>query len=163
MDRLALSIELLVDQIGDKLKHEKNFLTVAESCTAGGLAYAITGVPGTSAWFDRGFVVYSNEAKQEMLNVNADTIASYGAVSQHTAREMAEGAIKNSKASVSISVTGIAGPAGGTVEKPVGTVWFGWAKKGQATLTKVNVFAGDRKTIREQAIEFALQELLNFL
>jgi nicotinamide-nucleotide amidase len=156
------SIELS-RQISLILLSKKLFLTTAESCTGGGIAHLLTEIPGSSTWYERGFVTYSNSSKEELLNVPADILMNYGAVSRETAQAMAEGALQNSHAQVSIAVTGIAGPDGGTSEKPVGTVWFSWARIGKSTETLLKYFKGDRAKIRNQAIEFALQELLNLL
>lgn len=153
----------LAEQVGKLLQAKKLMLTTAESCTGGQVAEIITAIAGSSAWFDRGFVTYSNTAKQEMLGVSANTLATHGAVSQQTAREMAEGALIHSHADVSLSTTGIAGPNGGTPDKPVGTVWFGWTGKNLVTKTRLHVFQGDRQSIREQASVFVLQNLLEYL
>jgi len=154
--RLAVQLnELLLDQ--------QATLATAESCTGGWVAQAITAVPGSSDVFDCGFVTYSNAAKQRLLGVSAQTLANYGAVSIETAVEMAEGALKNSLATVSLSTTGIAGPGGGTPEKPVGLVCFAWAVRGKATVSGRQVFEGDRETIREQAVVYAISELINIL
>lgn len=149
-------------QLGQRLKHLGLCLTLAESCTGGGIAHAITAVAGSSAWFDRGFVTYSNEAKHDMLGVPMETIQAYGAVSEQTAITMAIGALQNSLASISLSVTGIAGPDGGSDEKPVGTVWFGIATE-QSAEGYVQQFDGDRHEVREQAVVFALSQLINIL
>lgn len=142
------------------LKNQRYTLVTAESCTAGLLAAEITSVSGSSDWFDRGFVTYSNLSKQEMLSVKAGTLEKFGAVSEETAREMAEGALQKSVATISLSVTGIAGPDGGTPDKPVGTVWFGWASKGLfESFALVQHFEGDRTSIRQQATQFALETL----
>lgn len=142
------------------LKNQRYTLVTAESCTAGLLAAEITSVSGSSDWFDRGFVTYSNLSKQEMLSVKAETLEKFGAVSEDTAREMAEGALQKSAATISLSVTGIAGPDGGTPNKPVGTVCFGWASKGLFDpFTMVQHFEGDRSSIRQQATQFALETL----
>ncbi len=139
-------------------------LVTAESCTAGLLAAEITSVSGSSDWFDRGFVTYSNESKQEMLAVKSETLEKFGAVSEETAKEMAEGALQKSHATISLSVTGIAGPDGGTPVKPVGTVWFAWASKGLFdTFALVQHFQGDRTSIRHQATQFALETLYHKL
>lgn len=132
-------------------------LATAESCTGGMIAAACTDLAGSSAWFDRGFVTYSNEAKTEMLGVDAALITAHGAVSEPVARAMAEGALAHSKADVAVAVTGIAGPSGGSVDKPVGTVWFAWAMRGRATLAECGHFAGDREAVRSQACLHALR------
>jgi nicotinamide-nucleotide amidase len=160
-------IQQITIELGLALKNKQLTLCTAESCTAGGLAYWITSVPGSSAWFERGFVVYSNEAKKDLLNVSANTLHQFGAVSEETAREMAKGALKNSLATISIATTGIAGPDGGSEEKPVGTVWTAFANKNaptqNQTQTMVNIFHGDREMIRLATIENALEQLLLFI
>jgi nicotinamide-nucleotide amidase len=140
-------------------------LVTAESCTGGLLAAIITEIPGASGCFERGFVTYSNEAKTELLAVKPKTLATHGAVSENTAREMAEGALQKSHAQISMAITGIAGPEGGSDAKPVGTVCFGWQYKHQASLTQPTQgmtwhFAGNRAQIRQQAVSFALQKLI---
>lgn len=152
-------INRLSEQVGKKLKSSGHQVVVAESCTGGGLAEAITSIPGSSEWFDRGFVTYSNASKIEMLGVNQDTLDAHGAVSEEVAIEMAEGALRHSHAHLSIAITGIAGPIGGDEHKPVGMVWFAWAGKGIKTETALHHFKGDRQSVREQSIEIALQGL----
>lgn len=154
---------ILAGQIGQLLQRKQLTLVTAESCTGGQVAEIITSIAGSSTMFERGFITYSNISKQEMLGVSANTLATDGAVSEQTAREMAEGALKHSHADVSLAVTGIAGPDGGTPEKPVGTVWFGWAGNGFVTQTKHRLFAGDRLSIQEQATAFALEQLISLL
>lgn len=147
----------LAQQIVDKAGAEGLMLVAAESCTGGMIAAAITDVPGSSAIFDRGFVTYSNEAKAEILGVREETIARYGAVSQQVAREMAKGAILNSRADIAVATTGIAGPAGGSDRKPVGLVWFALVASDGAVRTERRVFAsGDRNFVRIRATETAL-------
>jgi nicotinamide-nucleotide amidase len=136
-------------------------LATAESCTGGGIAEAITRIAGSSAWFDRGFVTYSNEAKVEMLGVESNAIDRYGAVSDAVVRQMAEGALARSKAHVAVAVTGIAGPDGGSVDKPVGTVWFAWVVRDKSIISERCVFSGDRAAIRYQTIVHALSKLLH--
>ena len=136
-------------------------LVIAESCTGGGLAEEITAVEGCSAWFDRGFVTYSNIAKVQELDVSEKTLAKHGAVSDETAMEMAKGALEHSDADISLSITGIAGPGGGTAEKPVGMVWFGLADKTGRCEARMGMFASGRKNVRSNAIQFALQWLLD--
>ena len=136
-------------------------LVTAESCTGGGLAEILTRLPGSTAWFERGYVTYSNDAKIELLNVNPKTLELYGAVSEETAREMVIGAIKNSHAQVAVSITGIAGPGGGTEEKPVGTVCFAWYLTESNIRTTRIVFDGDRQSVREQSCLLALQGLID--
>jgi nicotinamide-nucleotide amidase len=147
-------------QLGEKLKQREWKLVTAESCTGGGLAFYLTNIPGSSEWFERGFVTYSNLSKEELLNVKSQTLSQFGAVSEQTAKEMAEGALENSQAQISISITGIAGPDGGSAEKPVGTVWFGWASINSEAQAVVHYFSGSRIEIREQAIQTALGILL---
>lgn len=137
-------------------------LVTAESCTGGGVAQAITEIAGSSEWFERGFVTYSNLSKTEMLGVPAALIAQHGAVSEEVAAAMAEGALASSHAHIALSTTGIAGPGGGVPGKPVGTVCFGWAVR-HRTFTERLVYAGDRQAVRQQSIERALQGLLRFL
>ena len=137
-------------------------VSLAESCTGGLVCATLTELAGSSEWFERGYITYSNEAKTECLDVPAQIIESHGAVNEPVAKAMAEGARINSGSDVAISITGIAGPSGGTVEKPVGTVCFGWATESQ-TLTKTMHFDGDRQAVRQQATEFALTELIALL
>lgn len=138
-------------------------LATAESCTGGGVASAVTEIAGSSAWFDRGFVTYANQAKVEMLGVSPDTIARFGAVSEATVREMVAGALLHSQAQIALAVTGIAGPGGGSVEKPVGTVWFAWGIKGEVSIARLHQLAGNRAEIRIQATRIALQGVLEML
>ena len=137
-------------------------VALAESCTGGLVCATLTELAGSSEWFERGYITYSNEAKTECLDVPTQLIESHGAVSEEVAQAMAEGARINSGSNVAISITGIAGPTGGSAEKPVGTVCFGWATENQ-TLTKTMHFDGDRQTIRQKATEFALAELIALL
>ena len=135
-------------------------LATAESCTGGMIAAALTDIAGSSTVVDRGFVTYSNEAKQDMLGVKAETLVRFGAVSAETAREMAEGALAHSRAGIAVSVTGIAGPGGGSAEKPVGLVWFGLAQAGQPVHSEHRVFKNaDRAEVRQAACRHALQML----
>jgi nicotinamide-nucleotide amidase len=149
--------------VGEQLRIRQWFLTTAESCTGGWIAAAITAVAGSSQWFERGFITYSDLAKEQMLGVKSATLALHGAVSQQAAREMAEGALHQSHAEIAISVTGIAGPSGGTIEKPVGLVWFGWSGQYLATQADAQHFHGDRHAIRHQAVAFALNQILKIL
>lgn len=135
-------------------------LATAESCTGGGIASAITDVAGSSAWFDRGFVTYSYEAKTELLGVKAETLARFGAISAETALEMAQGALARSHAQLAVAVTGIAGPGGGTADKPVGLVWFAWLAPGQSARIAQHHFVGDRAAVRRATVVAALQGLL---
>ncbi len=152
----------LVKQVGKSLKSRGMLLATAESCTGGGIAQAVTRVSGSSAWFDRGFVTYSNISKEEMLGVSPETLEIYGAVSEATVREMADGALQYSRAQVALAVSGIAGPTGGTPEKPVGTVWFAWAS-GRTVKTVRHHLCGDRDAIRVKAARIALQGVLDLL
>jgi nicotinamide-nucleotide amidase len=142
------------------IKNQK--LVTAESCTGGMIAAACTDLAGSSAWFERGFVTYSNEAKTEMLGVSAALIAAHGAVSEPVARAMALGALVHSRGHMAVAVTGIAGPTGGSTHKPVGTVWFGFALHGQSQ-TECQVFAGDRAAIRTAAVRHALSRVFDLL
>jgi nicotinamide-nucleotide amidase len=157
---MADTLSLLGTLVGTRLQERGLVLTCAESCTGGWVAQTVTAVAGSSAWFDRGFVTYSNEAKQEMLGVPADILKDFGAVSGETARAMALGALAHAHAQVALSITGVAGPSGGSAEKPVGLVWFGWARTGREALTESRIFAGDREAVRRQAVIHALQGML---
>ena len=152
----------LARRVGERLAASGQVLATAESCTGGWVAQAITAIAGSSDWFDRGFVTYSNEAKQEMLGVRAETLKRHGAVSEETAREMAQGALSRSKATLALSVTGIAGPAGGSPEKPVGMVCFAWAGK-QGARSETLRFSGDRESVRRQSVLHALEGVLKAL
>ena len=152
-----------VEDLARELLDRRWLCVTAESCTGGGIAEALTRVAGSSNWFERGFVTYSNESKRELLGVAAETIERFGAVSEETAREMAEGALKHSRGQVAMAVTGIAGPEGGTVDKPVGLVVFAWSITGESTATQVRRFEGDRAAIREAAVEQAIEGLLVLL
>jgi len=150
----------LARRLGLRLKKRGLRLAAAESCTGGWIAQAVTSVPGSSDWFDRGFVTYSNEAKKDMLGVRASTLSHYGAVSEETAREMARGALKRSRAQIALAVTGVAGPGGGTRTKPVGMVCFAWALKKGNTQSTVRRFHGGRESVRRQSVVAALLGLL---
>jgi len=138
-------------------------LATAESCTGGGVAQAITEVAGSSAWFERGFVTYSNLAKQQMLGVRESTLIQHGAVSEMAVREMAEGALQHSNAQVALAVSGIAGPGGGVAGKPVGTVWFAWGIKQGETRAQRFQLGGNRAEVRAQAVRIALQGVADLL
>lgn len=153
----------LVQVASEILRSQKLKLATAESCTGGMISAAFTDLSGSSDIFDRGFVTYSNEAKMAMLGVSSATLEAYGAVSEQTAREMCEGALKNSLADITIAVTGIAGPSGGTPDKPVGLVYIGLAKKNAKTRIFRHVFDGDRQTVRQQTVEQALEHLMDFI
>ena len=153
----------LAVKLGQLLLQRKLHCTVAESCTGGSLAAAITEIPGSSKWFDRGFVTYSNAAKKDMLAVPSKVLSLQGAVSEATVFAMANGALAVSNAEISVAITGIAGPTGGTREKPVGTVWIGWAGDCQPTYTQCYLFEGDRCRIRQQSVQVALEGLIQRL
>ncbi len=153
----------LAEQLGSVLKEAGHVLVTAESCTGGWVAKQVTDIAGSSSWFDRGFVTYTNEAKQEMLGVDARIIEQYGAVSLQTVAAMAEGSLHYSSATVSIAISGVAGPAGGSPEKPVGTVCFGWAFHAKSVFTQQQYFTGDREDVRRQSVDYALQYLLHLL
>lgn len=152
----------LAEQVGHILKVRRKTIATAESCTGGGIAQAITEVPGSSVWFDRGFVTYSNTAKVQMLGVNPQTLEHYGAVSAETAVEMAAGALARSDADVAVAVTGIAGPDGETPDKPIGTVFIAWVHKNGEAKTVKKKFAGNRRQIREQTVKSALEGIWLF-
>jgi nicotinamide-nucleotide amidase len=156
-------LEFLAKRVGVQLKKRGLKLATAESCTGGWIAQAVTAIAGSSDWFERGLVTYSNEAKRELLGVRASTLSRHGAVSEQTAREMASGAIKRSRAQVAVAVTGVAGPGGGTRKKPVGMVCFGWAGKSGAPESATRRFTGGRESIRRQSVAAALQGLLERL
>jgi nicotinamide-nucleotide amidase len=149
--------------LGSALKARELTLALAESCTGGMVAQMITSVAGSSAWFDRGFVTYSNAAKVELLEVSDTTLVQFGAVSEQTAIEMALGALKHSHADISASITGIAGPDGGTIEKPVGTVCFAWVGKDFTVQSTTQHFVGDRENIRQQAATYIMSALIGKL
>lgn len=159
MDELVL----LAEELGAQLKQSKAMLALAESCTGGMAAVAITSVAGSSAWFDRGFVTYSNQSKVDALGVPVQVLAEYGAVSEQTAAAMAQGALKHSQASIAGGITGIAGPEGGTQQKPVGTVCFAWAHADGRLKRSTQLFRGDRAQIRHQATEHMLLGLMSML
>ena len=154
----------LVSKVGEALKASNKMVVTAESCTGGMIAEALTSIAGSTAWFDRTYVTYSYESKQEMLGVGQNTIIKQGAVSQACVTEMAIGALQQSHAQVSIACSGIAGPGGGSPDKPVGTVWIAWAMQGREdVVSQVFYFSGDRQSVRVQATEEALSGVLNLL
>ena len=159
---LDIDVPSLTLQLAALLQQKGWMLATAESCTGGLIAGACTDLAGSSAWFERGFVTYSNEAKTELIGVDAALIATHGAVSEPVARAMAEGAVAHSRAQVSVAVTGVAGPTGGSAEKPVGTVWFGWSVDGRVR-TERRRFEGDRATVRAATVHYALQTLVELL
>jgi len=150
----------LAQQLGRLLKAKEGKIVTAESCTGGWIAQIITEIPGSSAWFDRGFVTYSNTAKVQMLRVKPETLEKFGAVSAETVNEMVNGALANSDATCAIAVTGIAGPNGGTSEKPVGTVFIAWKWKNGATEIVKKQFSGNRHQIRAQTVKAAIEGVL---
>lgn len=149
--------------MGIRLSELGLMLVTAESCTGGWLGQAITAISGSSTWYERGFITYSNIAKCEMLGVQSATLEHYGAVSLQTAQEMVLGALNRSHAQIGVSITGIAGPGGGTATKPVGTICFAWAMKQGAVRQQTHLFPGDRDDIRSQAVATALQGILELL
>jgi nicotinamide-nucleotide amidase len=166
MNETAL-IARLAAELGEMLRAQRALLVTAESCTGGGIGYAVTQVAGSSAWFERGFITYSNEAKEQLLDVPAEFIARHGAVSEAVAGAMALGALARSRAQIALSVTGIAGPGGGSRAKPVGTVCFGIARTvpdgAPQVATVTRRFDGDRAAVRTQSIVVALQGLIDLL
>lgn len=155
-----LSEKLL--HIGNLLRERSWTVSCAESCTGGGIAYALTSVAGSSDWFNQSWVTYSNEAKASMIGVRPDTLANFGAVSEQVVEQMVTGTARNAKSQCAIAVSGIAGPGGGSDEKPVGTVWFGF-QFGKQTVTVRQRFQGDRQAVRASAIVFAINELHQWL
>ena len=153
-------MERLVKSLGERLKAANALLVTAESCTGGWAAQVVTSVAGSSGWFERGFVTYSNAAKQELLGVRAETLRRHGAVSEETAREMALGALAHSRGTVAVSVTGVAGPGGGSPDKPVGMVCFAWADAKGLIRSETARFGGDRESVRRQSVIHALEGVL---
>ena len=158
----AMDTPALVALLAELLRSQHWMMATAESCTGGLIAGACTDLAGSSDWFERGFVTYSNEAKTELLGVDAALIAAHGAVSEPVARAMAAGAVARSRAQVAVAVTGVAGPSGGSADKPVGTVWFGWSVGGQLR-TERRRFDGDRAAVRAATVHYALQSLVHFI
>ncbi|MEJ0003231.1 MAG: CinA family protein [Pararobbsia sp.] len=156
------TLHQLAIRVGNRLREARLMLSTAESCTGGMIASAITDISGSSGWFERGFVTYSNQSKTEMIGVPAELIDRHGAVSEAVARAMAEGALRNSRAQLSVAVTGIAGPGGGTETKPVGTVAFGWSDRVR-THAQTMYLKGDRRQIRIQTAAHALRGVLAML
>ena len=150
----------LAEQVGALLQSRGLMLATAESCTGGWVGEAVTAIAGSSQWFDRGFITYSNEAKQEMLGVSADTLAEFGAVSEQTVREMAAGALKHSRAQITLAISGIAGPGGATLGKPVGMVCIAWIVRDGLGRAQTFYFSGDRSEVRRQAVVAALRGVL---
>jgi nicotinamide-nucleotide amidase len=155
--------EILVGQLAERFVKTSKKLVVAESCTGGGLGENLTRFPGSSAWFDCGFITYSNQSKQDILSVSNATIDEFGAVSEEVAFEMAKGALEKSTSDYSVSITGTAGPDGGSEDKPVGTVCIAWYERNKGgNTTRIN-FEGDRQRVREQSCLLAMQGLLDIL
>ncbi|MCK5897680.1 MAG: CinA family protein [Methylococcales bacterium] len=150
-------LKSLITELGQKLQYKKRTLAVAESCTGGGISHAITDIAGSSLWFDCGFVTYSNQSKINMLGLNPKTLEDFGAVSENTALEMVQGALKKSQVDIAIAVTGIAGPSGGSSDKPIGTVFIAWQNKNSPAVVKQYLFEGNREAIRQQVIVHALK------
>lgn len=157
------ALQIIARQVADALLSHGQTLTTAESCTGGWIAKVLTDIAGSSVWFDRGFVTYSNEAKQEMLAVDGALLETQGAVSEPVVAAMVQGALAHSRASLAVSVSGVAGPGGGSDEKPVGTVWFGWQRQGCEPVTRRHQFPGDRDSVRRQAAVVALEGVLALL
>jgi nicotinamide-nucleotide amidase len=153
----------LAERVGQALAARHWSLALAESCTGGWIAKVITDVPGSSSWFERGFVTYSNAAKVDLLAVPQAVLDGYGAVSRETVNAMVAGALEHSRAEVALAVSGIAGPDGGSPAKPVGTVWLGWAVRGRSGHSRCHTFHGNREAVRRQAVVAALEGLLERL
>lgn len=153
-------IENLAQTLGEQLQATGKRVATVESCTGGGVAKAITEAAGSSGWFEMGLVTYSNSAKQQLVGVQATTLEQFGAVSEQVVTEMAAGALNVSGAELAVAVSGIAGPGGGTEQKPVGTVWFGWASSSGERVSRMECFEGGRREIRQQAVVAALKGLL---
>jgi nicotinamide-nucleotide amidase len=158
----AAEVAALVESLAQRLLAQGWMLATAESCTGGMIAAACTELAGSSNWFERGFVTYSNAAKAQMLGVDAALIDQHGAVSAPVARAMAQGALQHASAMVALAVTGVAGPGGGSAEKPVGTVWFAWTTPG-GLHSEVHHFAGDRAAVRQATVRLSLRGLLALL
>lgn len=156
-------IYVLAEKVGKLAGGQKKVLVTAESCTGGWVAQAITDVPGSSGWFERSFVTYSNKAKHEMLSISGRILLEFGAVSRQTVEAMADGALKNSTGDIAVAVSGIAGPGGGTRMKPVGTVWFAWATRDGELESKMEKLKGNRREVRAQSVLVALQGICDLL
>ncbi|VAW84273.1 Nicotinamide-nucleotide amidase [hydrothermal vent metagenome] len=160
-----MTVELisLAERLGEKMRSEGSHLVTAESCTGGWIAQIITAVPGSSQWYDRGFITYTNDSKHELLGVRNETLREHGAVSEETVLQMAEGALLQSPAKYSVAVSGIAGPDGGTAAKPVGTVFLAWGVMQQTTRIERKLFHGNRDEIRQAAVVAALEGLISLV
>jgi nicotinamide-nucleotide amidase len=152
----------LAREVGRRLRAAGELLVTAESCTGGWVSAVVTSVSGSSRWFERGFVTYSDVAKRQMLGVNKKTLRKHGAVSEETAREMAKGALKRSRGTIAVAVTGVAGPTGGSAAKPVGTVCISW-RKGKTSRSETQHFMGNRESVRRQSVVRALDGVLELL
>jgi nicotinamide-nucleotide amidase len=157
---MSIDLVSLATRVAEQLNGKSMKLATAESCTGGWVATALTAIPGSSAWFERGFVTYSNESKRELLGVQEPTLGAHGAVSEQVASEMARGALARSRAQCAVAVTGIAGPDGGSAEKPVGTVCFAWAGPGNRLKSATRRFPGDREEVRRQSVAVALEGVI---
>jgi len=153
----------LAERVGHALKDNALVLTTAESCTGGWIGEAVTMISGSSVWYDRGFITYTNKAKQQMLGVKAATLVRHGAVSEETVLEMVAGALAASSAQIAVAVSGVAGPTGGTPDKPVGTVCIAWARTGGAGRAETQHFAGDRYAVRRASVLRALAGVLDLI
>jgi nicotinamide-nucleotide amidase len=153
----------LAAELGDKLRARGWMLATAESCTGGWVGHLLTSLPGSSNWYERGFITYANAAKVEMLGVPAETLDHYGAVSEETASAMATGALRNSHAQATLAISGIAGPGGGTPQKPVGLVCYGWALEDGTVMSSTCRLDGDREEIRSRAVAAALRGLIDLV
>ncbi|MBI5918484.1 MAG: nicotinamide-nucleotide amidohydrolase family protein [Nitrosomonadales bacterium] len=156
-------MDILSARVGGLLRSHGMMLATAESCTGGAVAAAVTDIAGSSAWFERGFVTYANAAKLEMLGVAQATLDQHGAVSEATVREMVAGALQHSRAHIALAVSGIAGPGGGSPDKPVGTVWFAWGARHGAVHARIHHLSGNRAEVRAQSVRIALQGVLELL
>lgn len=161
MDTTDAALERLAQDLGQRATAGGLRVTTAESCTGGWIAKLITDIAGSSAWFERGYVTYSNEAKAEMLGVPREVLVSEGAVSEAVVRLMAEGALLRAKADLAVAVSGVAGPGGGSAQKPVGTVWFAWARRHGDTIAETVRFPGDREAVRRSSVAHAMNGLLS--
>lgn len=156
-------IAILAAEVGASLKRHGYLLSTAESCTGGAVANAITDIPGSSEWFDCGFITYSSESKREILGVTQDSLVNHGAVSEVVVRQMVTGALRHSRSEVALAVSGIAGPTGATSGKPIGTVWLAWGIKGGPPIACLHYLHGDRTEIRKRSTLLALQGILDLL
>jgi len=156
-------LQLLAKKVGESALEARVMITTAESCTGGWVAVVLTSIAGSSKWFERGFVTYSNLSKQELLGVSGETLVQHGAVSEQTVCEMAQGALQHSHAHLGVAISGIAGPGGATQDKPVGTVCLAWAAAGKVTRSVTEQYSGNREEIRKQAVVAALNGVLGML